>query len=458
MHPAIKESSVVGVIDHHALQSKTLTTKEAIFINIRPWGSTCTLLAEEFARVGRTPSRATAGIMLSAVLSDTLNLKGPTTTERDRRMVAELAQQLGVTDVAALAAEQFKAKSAELATVPARELIEADMKEFSFANASGVPQRPVAIASIETTDTAPVLSRTAELQAEVRRVKEARSLDALLLVVVDIVKMQSIVILAGLPPLLRLLPFPPLPLPPSAAASLNSNERSLLHLIVDLDESYPPSPPAPPVSISLPPRPFATRTDAHDTALAKMAFPDGRTMAQEVCASGVLCLNPSLILHASITHPRRHSHLSAARARTHTCTRARARARTHTHTHTHTCVFNLYQRLPFPLTAAGGVRFSPGPAPCGRVWRRSVFNRLQSVTQKGLGAPRSTGYPGMQVLVGERLSVECKVACVSQKTNAVREVRTRVWTGGRGWGVMSVSVSVSLYVFHSLSLSHSGVP
>jgi len=64
----------------------------------------------------------------------------------------------------------------------------------------------------------------------------------------------------------------------------------------------------------------------------------------------------------------------------------------------------------------------------------------------------------MQVLVGERLSVECKVACVSQKTNAVREVRTRVWTGGRGWGVMSVSVSVSLYVFHSLSVSHSGVP
>jgi inorganic pyrophosphatase/exopolyphosphatase len=232
MHPSIKESSVVGVIDHHALQSKTLTTKAAIFINIRPWGSTCTLLAEEFARTGRTPSRPTAGIMLSAVLSDTLNLKGPTTTERDRRMAAQLAQQLGVTDVDALAAEQFKAKSAELATVPARELIEADMKEFSFADASGVPQRPVAIASIETTDTVPVLSRTAELQAEVRRVKEARSLDALLLVVVDIVKMQSSVILAGLSPLLCLLPLPLLPLPPSAAASLNSNERSP-HLIAD---------------------------------------------------------------------------------------------------------------------------------------------------------------------------------------------------------------------------------
>jgi manganese-dependent inorganic pyrophosphatase len=339
MHPSIKESSVVGVIDHHALQSKTLTTKAAIFINIRPWGSTCTLLAEEFARTGRTPSRATAGIMLSAVLSDTLNLKGPTTTERDRRMAAQLAQQLGVTDVDALAAEQFKAKSAELATIPARELIEADMKEFSFADASGVPQRPVAIASIETTDTAPVLSRTAELQAEVRRVKEARSLDALLLVVVDIVKMQSSVILAGLPPLLRLLPLPPLPLPPSAAASLNSNERSPPQLIADHDQSYPPSPPAPRVSIPLPPRPFATRTDAHDTALAKMAFPDGRTMPQEVCASGGVC-SVSILLDSSCEyHAPARSFTFKRGTRAHTHARARTHTRVRARTHTHMCVF-----------------------------------------------------------------------------------------------------------------------
>ena len=94
LHAAVSPSSVVGVIDHHALQSKTLVTRKPIFVDIRPWGSTCTLLAEDYASYGKTPSRATAGLMLGAVLSDTLNFKSPTTTDRDRTMAAQLAQQV----------------------------------------------------------------------------------------------------------------------------------------------------------------------------------------------------------------------------------------------------------------------------------------------------------------------------------------------------------------------------
>ena len=76
-HAAIKPSYVVGVIDHHALQSKTIVTTQPIFVDIRPWGSTCTMLAQHFASHGVSPSRATAGLMLSAILSDTLNLRSP---------------------------------------------------------------------------------------------------------------------------------------------------------------------------------------------------------------------------------------------------------------------------------------------------------------------------------------------------------------------------------------------
>jgi len=308
MHPAIKESSVVGIIDHHALQSKTLTTKSPISVDIRPWGSTCTLLAEDYAAMGRTPSRATAGLMLSAMLSDTLNLKGPTTTHRDRRMVAQLAQQLGVADVDALAAELFKAKSAELATLSARELIEADMKEFSFADASGATQPPVAIATIETTDTAPVLARTAELQAEVRRVKKARSLDALLLTVVDIVNLQTSVILAGFTSAPPRFPRRSSLLPSSAAASRKCN-RSAQPLTTDNCLSCSPCTPAPCVSIFCPAVALRTQTRTIQL-LREWHFPMARLFRMRCVWAGdalVLCVNTlrCLMLHAqACTHGR----------------------------------------------------------------------------------------------------------------------------------------------------------
>ena len=85
---------VCGVIDHHSLKTKTVCTAGPIFIDIRPWGSACSILAFDFFAAERLPSKPVAGMLLSGILSDTLNLKGPTTTEPDRVMVAALAKVL----------------------------------------------------------------------------------------------------------------------------------------------------------------------------------------------------------------------------------------------------------------------------------------------------------------------------------------------------------------------------
>ena len=99
--------------DH--LQSNTWETAAPIYVDIRPWGSACTIIAHTFMRERRLPSKPVAGMLLSGILSDTLNLKSPTTTPTDRVVMATLAELAGdgdgPIDVDRLAQEQFKAKS-----------------------------------------------------------------------------------------------------------------------------------------------------------------------------------------------------------------------------------------------------------------------------------------------------------------------------------------------------------
>jgi manganese-dependent inorganic pyrophosphatase len=71
-------------------------------------------------------------MLLCAILSDTLNLQSPTTTEWDRLMVTVLMQLAEVEDVSILASQQFKAKSAELGNLSAQQLITGDQKVFTY--------------------------------------------------------------------------------------------------------------------------------------------------------------------------------------------------------------------------------------------------------------------------------------------------------------------------------------
>ena len=78
---ATQQGRIKGCIDHH---NSVLQTASPIFMDIRPWGSCCSIIAHNYIRRGKKMSTAVARILLCGVLSDTINLMSPTTTDADR--------------------------------------------------------------------------------------------------------------------------------------------------------------------------------------------------------------------------------------------------------------------------------------------------------------------------------------------------------------------------------------
>jgi len=189
MNPAIRADKVVGIIDHHALQSQTLVTDVPVYIDIRPWGSMAAIIAHTYVIHSRRPPKGIAGMLLCAILSDTLNLQGPTTSDWDRLMVSVLAEMADVDDIQLLAQKQFKAKSQELAGLSAHALVNGDAKTFSF-KASGFVGS-IYFSVVETTDDDIILDRTSELLPEMLASKEEKGVDMIFLAVVNIVKLKS---------------------------------------------------------------------------------------------------------------------------------------------------------------------------------------------------------------------------------------------------------------------------
>lgn len=193
MNPSIENNRVLGIIDHHALQEATVVTSKAVHVDIRPWGSMSTIIAHSYAMEGRTPPKPVAGMLLSAILSDTLNLKSPTTTDWDTQFVASLADVVELDSVDELAAAQFKAKSEELAQLSAIELVTIDQKKFEYKSADF----KLGLSVIETTDDQVILDRTDELLLAMQQNKADKGYDALFLAVVNIVDLKSTLLLCS---------------------------------------------------------------------------------------------------------------------------------------------------------------------------------------------------------------------------------------------------------------------
>ena len=196
MNPSIQAKNVVGIIDHHALQNKTLVTEKPIYVDIRPWGSMCTIIAHSFLIRKKRPSKAISGILLCAILSDTLNLNGPTTTDWDRLVVTILAELAEIEDINELAKKQFHAKSKELKNLSAYSLVHGDKKTFSFDQQGGF-NGELGFAVIETTDDEAILTRVDELVKEMIASKKESSLNLLFVAIVNIVNLKSNLVLCG---------------------------------------------------------------------------------------------------------------------------------------------------------------------------------------------------------------------------------------------------------------------
>ncbi|MBV7315672.1 manganese-dependent inorganic pyrophosphatase [Shewanella sp. NIFS-20-20] len=178
----IAEATIVGIVDHHKLGD--LTTSTPLECWIRPVGCSNTVIKMMYDFYGVAIPKDIAGIMLCAILSDTVIFKSPTCTTADIRCVEALAEIAGVEDFKALGMDMFKVKSAVEGT-PARDLVMRDFKDFNMnGNLIGIGQ-------LEVIDLAVFDEIKAELEADIALLKQEGQRHSVILLLTDIMKEGS---------------------------------------------------------------------------------------------------------------------------------------------------------------------------------------------------------------------------------------------------------------------------
>ena len=129
-------------------------------------------------------SQQIATLMAGAIISDTLNLTGPTTTDSDKQALDALIHLAGIHDANSFANQLFDAKS-NISDLTDDALVTTDYKQFIFSN------KKWAIACIETVKPGVVLSRIDGIQQASELIRQRDGLDYMLVIIVDILKQQS---------------------------------------------------------------------------------------------------------------------------------------------------------------------------------------------------------------------------------------------------------------------------
>lgn len=185
--PGVEDASVIEIIDHHRV-GDVQTAAPVLFLNL-PVGSTATIVAERYRDLGVEPPVPMAGILLSAVLTDTVLLKSPTTTGADRAVAERLAEIAGV-DAMEFGLEMFRARSQQQAFSPS-DAVSRDIKEYRIG------EMAIVVAQVETVDTTEYLDRAEEVFSALETYRERRGLDLAMLLVTDVVREGSEVFAAG---------------------------------------------------------------------------------------------------------------------------------------------------------------------------------------------------------------------------------------------------------------------
>lgn len=182
----INEANILQIIDHHKLVGG-LTTMGPIEITIRPLACTATIQYDLMAQAGITIPKNIAGLMLSAILSDTLGFRSPTTTPHDKDVVEKLAA-LAEVDNVTYADEMFAAKS-DISSFTDSGLIKLDSKKYE------VGDKNFRVSVLETTTPETVLVRKEGIIEAIRTcVAEENDIDDVLFFIIDILKEEAIVL------------------------------------------------------------------------------------------------------------------------------------------------------------------------------------------------------------------------------------------------------------------------
>lgn len=181
------EAEIVEVLDHHRLGGSLKSEQPIRFIN-EPVGSTCTLVARQFRAAGIDPTPGIALCMVSGIISDTLNLRSPTTTDVDRDILKWLSGFCKI-DMAQFIREFF-AVGSSLRTHSAKKVVREDCKEFEDHG-----QR-FSISQIEETGFDLFWDRRDDLHTALKELTNERGLDFSALLVTDINTNGSLLLLS----------------------------------------------------------------------------------------------------------------------------------------------------------------------------------------------------------------------------------------------------------------------
>lgn len=183
----INSDQIIEIVDHHKMN---ISFSNPISITTRSYGSTATLISEMYFSSNKEINSQIAGLLLSAILSDTVIFKSPTTTEKDKEYANKLSQIAGIDNLVEFGMELFKKKS-DISTKTASELINGDFKDFDFNG------KKVGIGQIELIDSNDFNSKKEEVLIEMENIKNNGNYFAVIFAVTDIMKEGSYFFVTG---------------------------------------------------------------------------------------------------------------------------------------------------------------------------------------------------------------------------------------------------------------------
>ena len=183
----IENAKVLEVVDHHRIAN--FETGEPLYYTAKPYGCTSTILFGEYKINNVEISKEEAILMASAIMSDTLLLKSPTTTEYDEKALEELEKIAGI-DIKEYGLEMLKAGT-DLNDFTAKELISLDAKSLDKNGIKFV------IAQVNTVSIEDVLTRQEELENAIKEEIEDKGLELFVLAITDVLNSNSEIIALG---------------------------------------------------------------------------------------------------------------------------------------------------------------------------------------------------------------------------------------------------------------------
>ncbi len=185
--PGVEQADILEILDHHHLGG--LETRAPLRVWVQPVGSSATLVFHRYGEVGIRPPSEMAGLMLAAILSDTMLLRSPTTTTWDKEAVRELERLAGVR-WQEFGVEMYRAKT-DISGLSAWDVITGDLKVYTFGRTR------LAIGQVEVANRDQVLQRLEEFRSALQRLQEQGRYDVALLLVTDVLAEGSLVLAVG---------------------------------------------------------------------------------------------------------------------------------------------------------------------------------------------------------------------------------------------------------------------